>query len=41
MFKIIGVVVVYGFALLGFAKYLETLSSERGHAEVSTDSIKS
>lgn len=27
MFKVIGVVVVYGFALLGLAKYLESVHS--------------
>lgn len=27
MFKVIGAVVVYGFALLGLARYLETVHS--------------
>lgn len=28
MFKVIGAVVVYGFALLGLAKYLESVHSD-------------
>lgn len=28
MFKVIGAVVVYGFALLGLAKYLESFHSD-------------
>ena len=31
MFKLIGGVVVYGFALLGLATYLEKLHDERPH----------
>jgi len=37
MLKIIGAVVVYGFALFGLAKYFETTSNEPDHAAPASD----
>lgn len=39
MFKIIGAAVVYGFALLGLAKYLEATSREQEPAADHADNV--